>query len=314
MWRWIAGIGSAVVLALVALVAVWGRPAPVGHFTSAEGRDRFRAAYDAAMRELPAPDAVLDVRTGYGVVRMYRFDGPDPTAVPLVLLPGRASASPMWADNVPPLRALRTVYAIDLLGEPGASIQDRPIETDADQAAWLAEALAALPGGRAHVLGVSIGGWTAANLAIRAPEHVASVILLDPVMTFGPLAPEAVVRSIPASVPWLPRRWRDGFTSWTAGGAPVADVPVAEMIEAGLRTYRLALPTPTRLPAERLRVPALAIMAGRSVMHDAAAGAETARRAGVRVLTYPEASHAINGEYPERIAADVAAFLAEVER
>jgi pimeloyl-ACP methyl ester carboxylesterase len=238
---------------------------PVGHFTSADGRDRFTAAYDAAMDELPAPDATLDLRTGYGVVRMYRFDGADPAATPMVLLPGRASASPVWADNLPSLRRLGTVYTIDLLGEPGASVQDRPIESDADQALWLHEALVRLPEPRLHLVGLSIGGWTAMNLAIRQPEKIAGLVVLDPFMTFADMPLEVVVRSIPVAVRWAPRAWRDGFNSWTANGAPVEDEPVADMIEAGMRNYVVKLPGPTRFSAEQLArvdVPVLAIMAG----------------------------------------------------
>lgn len=307
-------------LALAVLVGwLWTRDtSPVGHFTSTEAQDRFTAAYDRAMADLPAPDAVLDVRTGYGVVRFYRFDGPDPGRAPLVLLPGRASASPVWADDLPSLRAVRTVYTVDLLGEPGASVQSRPIETDADQARWLDEALAGLPEPRVHLLGLSIGGWTATNLAVHAPDRIASLVLLDPATTFAPLPFEVVVRSIPASVRWLPRSWRDSFGSWTAGGAPVEDVPVAEMIEAGMQTYALELPTPSPFPDEALRgidVPVLAILAGRSVMHDAAAAAEhaSATLPNATVTVYPDATHALNGEYPEEIAADVATFLSTVE-
>jgi hypothetical protein len=51
--------------------------------------------------------------------------------------------------------ALRTPYAIDPLGEPGASIQDRPIENDDDQARWLNEALTQLPEPSVHLLGDS---------------------------------------------------------------------------------------------------------------------------------------------------------------
>jgi hypothetical protein len=42
---------------------------PVGHFTSAVAKDRFVAAYDRAMADLPPPQRILDVRTGFGVVR-----------------------------------------------------------------------------------------------------------------------------------------------------------------------------------------------------------------------------------------------------
>ncbi|MFC3997356.1 alpha/beta fold hydrolase [Nocardiopsis sediminis] len=308
-----------VATAVLAAAGLAGRgTAPVGHFASADAKDAFTATYERAMAGLPEPDATLDVRTGYGIVRVYRFDGPAEGA-PLVLLPGRASATPVWADNLPALLEARDVYTIDLLGEPGMSVQDRPIETDADQARWLNETLRALPDDRVHLLGLSIGGWTAANLATREPEKIASVTLVDPVFVFDDMPLETIVRSIPASISWLPRSWRDGFNSWTAGGAPVEDVPEADMIESGMKTYTLRLPQPTRIPEQRLRdlePPVLAFIAGESVMHDPQTAAATARRAlpdGSSVEVYPDASHAINGEYPDAIAADLTAFLDSVE-
>lgn len=134
-------------------------------------------------------------------------------------------------------------------------------------------------------------------------------------LTFGDLSLDAVLRSLPASIPWLPRSWREGFASWTANDdAPVKDEPVGEMIEAGMQYYALGTPAPSRFSDEQLQaidVPVLAIMAGKSRMHDDAAAAENASRLLTMgtVLTYADASHAINGEEPDRIAADVAAFL-----
>ncbi|MBB4933769.1 pimeloyl-ACP methyl ester carboxylesterase [Lipingzhangella halophila] len=291
---------------------------PVGHFTSAEGHDEYVRAYEQAMGDLPEPDATLDVRTDYGVVRVYRFDGAAPEKAPLVFLPGRSSASPVLAGNLESLLEVRTVYAVDLLGEPGASVQTRPIQGDADQARWLHQALAELPEPTVHLVGLSIGGWTAMNLAIRKPDTLASVIALDPAMTFADMPLETMARSIPATVGWFPKSWRDQFNSWTAGGAPVEDEPVAGMIESGMRHYALKLPAPQRFSAEQLAtvdLPVLAIIAGESVMHDpgeAARQAEDTLPQGT-VLTYDDASHAINGEYPEEIAADIDGFLSEAE-
>jgi pimeloyl-ACP methyl ester carboxylesterase len=116
------------------------------------------------------------------------------------------------------------------------------------------------------------------------------------------------------SVRWAPRSWRDAFTSWTANDAPVKQVPIADMIEAGLAGYVLKLPAPTRLTPQQVAtvtLPVLVIMAGASRMHDSAQAAATARatlRNGT-VLVYPGASHAINGEQPDRIADDVRRFL-----
>ncbi|MEU4423608.1 alpha/beta hydrolase [Actinoplanes sp. NPDC024001] len=309
--------------AVAALVLVTGGyvargSAPVGHFTSAEGHDHFTAAYEKAMTDLPRPAATLDVRTGYGLVRVYRFAGaePDaePDAEPLMLLPGWAASTPMWADNLPSLLRLRTVYSVDLLGEPGASIQDRPIETHREQADWLHEVLRQLPEPRIHLVGMSFGGWTATNLAVHHPGKIAGLILIDPAVTFADLPFELIVRSLPASVRWLPKSWRDTFNSWTAGGAPVEDSPLADLVESGMRNYAIQRPAPARFTAEQLRaidLPVLVIIAGESVVHDAREAARTASSTlrHRTVLTYDGASHAVNGEQPARIAADVAAFL-----
>lgn len=279
--RYALALCALVVLAL-ARAFMMRTPSPVGHWDSAEGQDRFLAAYGEAFADMPEPAATLDVRTDYGVVRVYRFAGTGTgsgnTAAPLVLLPGTASASPVWADNLPDLLEIGDVYTIDLLGEPGRSIQERPITSAADQAAWLDQALGALPEEEFHLVGLSIGGWTAANLALNRPERIATLTLIDPVYVFADMPLETIVRSIPASLSWLPRSWRDGFNSYTAGGAPVEDVPVADMIEAGMQHYALKLPQPTRITEEQLstlEMPVLAIIAGESVMHDAHTAADT---------------------------------------
>ena len=287
---------------------------PIGHFTSAGAQDRFLAAYDKAMQMLPPPDQTLDLRTQFGVVRVYRFNSSASAGrVPIVLLPGRASASPIWADNLPTLLRQAPIYTVDLLGEPGMSIQSRPITSAADQAQWLHQVLAQLPEPQLDLLGVSIGGWTATNLAVHDPGKIRSVTLLDPVFVFGPVSTAAIIRSIPASVAWLPKSWRDNFNSWTANGAPVEDVPAAAMIEAGMQSYALKLPGPQQITEQQLSnlaLPVLAILAGKSRMHDSRAAAAVGQRtlrAG-RVTVYPDASHAINGEYPDQIAEDIEQF------
>jgi pimeloyl-ACP methyl ester carboxylesterase len=95
----------------------------------------------------------------------------------------------------------------------------------------------------------------------------------------------------------------------------VEHVPVADMIEAGMKNYTIRQPTPKRITEPQLAglpMPVLAIIAGRSVMHDPAKARSTAERAlrTKTVVFYPDASHAVNGEYPDRIATDLRTFLA----
>ncbi|ROR72378.1 alpha/beta fold hydrolase [Bogoriella caseilytica] len=301
---------------LVAGALIFASSAPVGHFRSAAGQTEYLAAYERAIAEGPEVSERLSFETEYGVVRVLRYDATDPgraEADPLVLLPGTQSGAPMWADNIHSLQATQPVYVLDLLGQPGRSIQSRPIERHEDDARWLAQVLEQLPGDPV-VMGHSLGGWIAANLAVHQPEAVSRVIVVDPVMTFGDLSLGAVARSLPASVSWFPQSWREDFASWTANDAPVEDEPIAEMIEAGMQHFALGSPAPTRFDDEQLQeidIPMLVIMAGQSRMHDSAEAAANAERLLTHgtVVTYDGASHAITGEEPASIAEEVAAFM-----
>jgi pimeloyl-ACP methyl ester carboxylesterase len=287
----------------------------LGHFRDEAAYQRYRATYDAAFAALPlAPVRTWDVDTSFGSVRVHRF-GAD-TREPMLLLPGRAAASPMWADNLPGLVGARGVYCIDLLGEPGLSVQTKPVTGAADHAAWLDELVAALPIDRVHLVGLSFGGWTALNLAGHRPQRLASVIVLDPVNTFGRITWKVVVVSLGAVLPGMPKSWRSKLMSWIAGGAEASDAdPVAALIASGMRDFTAMLPQPTYPSDERLRaitVPTLAVIAGRSIIHNPAKAAERARRLlpAATVEVWPSASHALNGEFPDRIASTINAFVA----
>ena len=82
---------GATLIVLVAVLWCLGDGSPVGHFASAADKARFVAAYDRAMAALPPPQQVRDIRTGYGIVRVYRFAGAHDDLPPLLLLPGRAA-------------------------------------------------------------------------------------------------------------------------------------------------------------------------------------------------------------------------------
>lgn len=287
----------------------------LGAYVSREAFEHFLDAYRAGMAELP-PFELFDIATSFGTVRAYRFAGAD-TGPPIVLLPGRNACTPMYRTNLDALLKVRTVYGIDLLGEAGLSVQHRPITGPQDQAQWLDESLAGLGLDRAHLLGVSIGGWTAMNCAVYRPARIASLILLDPVMTFGRLKVAPLLASVILLFPGVPARWRRGVMSWISGGADVDDAaiePVATLIDAGAKDFVIRTPMPPTFTDDQLRsleLPVLALLAGRSVMLDAPRAAARARavlRHG-QVEVWPDASHAINGEYPQEIAERVSRFL-----
>jgi pimeloyl-ACP methyl ester carboxylesterase len=289
----------------------------VGHFKDDRARTHYMSVYQSAMAGLPRISESIDVPTSFGTVRAYRFDGPtsDP---PVVVLPGRNASTPMWRGNIPALLEHRTVITIDLLGEAGMSVQNKPITGPDDEAHWLDDALTGLGLESAHVMGVSIGGWTAVNYAVRRPGRAASLVLLDPVFTFTPMPIKSMVISAGMFLP-LPDSLQRRVFSWIGGGSDVdASMPETALISAGANDYALRKPMPKLFTDDQLRsldIPVLALIAGRSVMLDAATAASRARNLLPRaqVELWPEASHAINGEYPAEIAATAAAFWDKVD-
>lgn len=293
----------------------WARDG-LGAFVSDTAFEHFLGTYRAGMAAL-TPFELFDVPTSFGTVRAYRFAGPN-SGAPVVLLPGRNASTPMYRANLEPLLQRRTVYGIDLLGEAGLSVQHKAIRGGADQAQWLDEALAGLDLDLAHLFGVSIGGWTAANAAVYRPRRIASLTLLDPVFTFTGIPAKAMLASVALFAPGVPESWRRRVHSWIAGGSDLetADLESA-LIDSGAKDFTLHTPMPELFSDEELRsldVPVLALIAGRSVMLDPERAVARARELLARgeVELWADASHAINGEYPDEIAQRAGRFWDEV--
>ncbi|WP_249599413.1 hypothetical protein [Peribacillus frigoritolerans] len=66
----------------------------------------------------------------------------------------------MWEADLNDFLKHRPVYTIDLIGEPGLSIQTKRIKTNMDQAIWLKQVLEQLPEEEINLLGLSFCGWS----------------------------------------------------------------------------------------------------------------------------------------------------------
>lgn len=90
----------------------------------------------------------------------------DPSATPLLLLPGLICDARIWAPQVESLRAGRPVHAINGYGE-------------ADSFAVMADAVLASAPPRFALAGHSMGGRVALEIFRRAPERVAGIALVS---------------------------------------------------------------------------------------------------------------------------------------
>jgi len=127
----------------------------------------------------PLPE--LRTTTVFGYAIRYYDVGSGP---PLVLIHGLGGDADDWAFCLEALSASHRVIALDVLGF-GRS--DKPaieyrISVFVDM---LERFLAALGIGRAAVLGHSLGGWIAAAFALKSPDAIDNLVLVDSAGVWG---------------------------------------------------------------------------------------------------------------------------------
>jgi pimeloyl-ACP methyl ester carboxylesterase len=99
-------------------------------------------------------------------------------APPLVLLHGGLMSSSLWGPTLPALAAGREVIAVDLQAHGHTTDIDRPISVQAmgDDIAALLQYLK-IP--HADIMGYSLGGGAALQVAVRHPELVRKLVLVS---------------------------------------------------------------------------------------------------------------------------------------
>jgi pimeloyl-ACP methyl ester carboxylesterase len=155
-------------------------------FKSEGARDRYRAAYDAALGDWPVPYEALDIPTAFGPTHVI-ISGPA-DAPPLVLLHSFAGSATVWRPNVAGLSERFRTYAVDVIGQPGRSLATRRMKDRREFAAWYGQMLDGLGIDRACIVGCSFGGFLALNQASLTPARVERVVLISPAGTFTPLS------------------------------------------------------------------------------------------------------------------------------
>jgi pimeloyl-ACP methyl ester carboxylesterase len=127
---------------------------------------RRRAGTGAAAR--------LRFQTVHGYRRAYRIAGSGPA---LLLLHGIGDSSESWAPLIPALANRHTVIAPDLLGH-GASDKPRADYAVPSYANGMRDLLDILGVGRVTVVGHSLGGGVAAQMAYQFPERCERLVLV----------------------------------------------------------------------------------------------------------------------------------------
>ncbi|HEX7350959.1 alpha/beta hydrolase [Brachybacterium sp.] len=321
-----AGTVIVALFTAVGLVATWNffaGPPGVGHFRDAQSREQYLAAYDEAMALLPPTTSVHDVPTAHGMVRVYEWSSEENReATPLLLLPGRASGTPMWGENLPALLQERRVLAVDSLGDSGKSIQSAPFSSFDEQADPIAEVVRELAPEGVHLIGHSFGGAIAAAYARQHPESVVTLTLLEPVFTLSPPPGDLLFWTMVSSLPLLPAGVRETALEKVGGeetdSASLEEEPLSRMIAAASEGYRAALPQPSSLTdAElaQLTMPVYVAIASHSSLAGGESAAERAEQlAEPTVKTWPHTTHSLPMQAAGELEPELLEFFAEQDQ
>lgn len=146
-------------------------------YRSPEGRQEIIGRYEEILKYWPVANEKIIVPTSFGetfVIACGAKDGP-----PVILLHGSSTNSAMWMGDAETLGKTCRVYAVDIIGEPGKSAENRPDSKNGDNyAEWLKEVLDGLKIEKAAFVGNSLGGWMSIAFASHYPERVESLVLL----------------------------------------------------------------------------------------------------------------------------------------
>lgn len=255
-----------------------------------------------------------------------------PGAVPLVLLHGLPTSSYLWRDVMRDLEHDVRTIAPDLVGLGRSERprgRDRSRLTLATQAARVLALLDALGLDRVAVAGHDLGGAVAVHLTALAPERVAGLVLVD-APVHADLWPPAPV--LPLLVPGVGEAWVGALQRAPALAARVLRRALGAPADRELRHYvepllapgaaagllRLVRAVDPAAAEAALRLvcagppPALVLWGERDRLFSPAYGRRLAGELGASWVPVGEAGHLLPQERPQRVAEEIAAFLAEL--
>ncbi|WP_070380631.1 alpha/beta fold hydrolase [Rhodococcus sp. WMMA185] len=241
--------------------------------------DDFFRAYDALLDAWPADVAAVDVPTPFGSTRV-NVCGPE-SAVPILLLPGGGATSTVWANNIGALSRRHRVYAVDVMGDVGRSVNaGAPMRSVDDLFVWLDSILDHFGSASATVVGHSYGAMIGLAYALHDARRIDGLVLLDPTSCFAGMSPKYLLRAVPLLIRPTEKRQRN-LIGWEAAGAEV-DERWLDVTALGAATFgRTRLVVPRRPSADALgglTVDTTVVLAGDSRAHDVGRVAENVRK------------------------------------
>lgn len=293
-------------LVLPSLILLSLGASPPGPPTSSGVREAVPAAHEPR-------HASVALATG---VRLHYVEQGDPAGEPLLLLHGITDS---WFSFSRILPLLPKGYRVIVPDQRGHGDSERPAggyepTSLADDAVALMDALGVR---RATIVGHSMGSIVAQEVARRAPDRVAGLVLVGSDVAVAGEVIDAFLAEVDTLRDPIPDAYIRGFQESTVHRpvpAEFMDSVVAASRKAPARVWRAALhglvEASYPIRPGRAGVPVLLVWGERDNMFGRK-GQEAllALHPGSRLIAYPDAGHTPHWEWPERFTRDVTAWL-----
>lgn len=262
------------------------------------------------------------VRIGPSPRLAVELHGPTAIGTPFVLfLHGIGANRHQWRPQLDALADQFRVAAVDMRGYGDSDDDAGPLDF-ASFATDVIRVLDHLGVARAHLVGLSMGGRVARDVALRSPERIQSLVLANTTPGFDALSPEAQEKFVtdrtsamrsgqtPAEIaPHAALRVLHPNASPAARAATIAMMSALRPASY-MKTVAASVEQDRAAPVERITVPTLVITSDRDTVYPSALSAQLAARiAGAQLIEISNAGHLTNLEQPAAFNAALRAFI-----
>jgi pimeloyl-ACP methyl ester carboxylesterase len=287
-------------------------------YKSPEAYAEEMAFYDTALGKLPVPYKSLFIPTSFGETHVVEFGKSDAPVV--ILMHGLGANALSMRSMFTDFSKNYQVYVPDAVGYSGKSAPTRPpIEKYTE---WMMELFDALNIEKAHMVGISLGGWLSLRMYLVAPQRISSLTLMSSagfVATSLLTLLKLLSITILATMPFTGHRSARRFLQLLTSPTTLPDQELVEVFYRLLKFFKSPRELPPCLMDEELRkifAPTLILMGQYDKIFHPTKVIKRAQELMPNLVAaelISNVGHFMNAEKPEVVNSRILKFLSDYD-